>query len=248
MERKGLSKFFSFISNFLKVSFLSAIVALGFSYNSSVKAANLFDPPSASQYDKQASDTIPSKYESGYTFYKIANSSVIYAVETSAATKDATVDVDAIILSGNESSIKVFSSFTAPVPGSTSSETFTCNVTTISKELLQMIPENAELEVENITSVTNNSKSNFKTASNQGKVYLKIDPNSVASLDADIKGWAKAVNVQDATVTLKDLGAQYVSYKAGDKLSDVKLKLNIVPDDTTKGYWTVGAGEKNLNG
>lgn len=246
MERKGLSKFFSFISNFLKVSFLSAIVALGFSYNSFVKAANLFDPPSASQYDKQASDTIPTKYESGYTFYKIANSNVVYAAKTNGSSDGDNVDADAIILSGSETSIKVFDSFVAPIPNATNNEKATCNVKTITKDLLEQIPNNAELEVENITNVTENSKNNFKEASNKGTVYLKIDPSSVETLNTDIKGWAKAVNAQDATVTLKD-GAQYVSYKSGDKLSDIKSKLNIDPTDATKGTWTVKAGESVIS-
>ena len=239
MERKGLSKFFSFISNFLKVSFLSAIVALGFSYNSSVKAANLFDSPSASQYTKKDTDTIPQNYiDQGYIFYKINGSNVVYAAKTNGSSDGENVDADAIILSGSETSIKVFDSFVAPIPNATNNEKATCNVKTISQGLLEQIPANAELEVENIANVAENSKNNFKEASNKGTVYLKIDPNSVEQLDAYIKAWAKAVNAKDATVTLKD-GAQYVSYKSGDKLSDIKSKLNIDPTNDAKGTWYI---------
>ncbi len=240
MERKKFSKFFSFISNFLKVSFLSAIVALGFSYNSSVKAADLFDPPSASQYTKKDTDTIPQNYiDQGYTFYKINGSNVVYAAKTDGLSDGQNVDADAIILSGSESSVKVFDKFEAPIPNATNNGKATCNVKTISQGLLEQVPANAELEVENIANVIENSKNNFNN-SNKGTVYLKIDPSSVETLNANIKAWAKAINAQDATVTLKDLGAQYVSYKSGDKLSDVKSKLTFSPAESLgEGTWTV---------
>lgn len=247
MERKKFSKFFSFISNFLKVSFLSAIVALGFSYNSSIRAMEmnpirLASDGSIIEVEPVRPEDIPNRpkeYESGWTFYKIANSSVIYAVETSAATKDETVDVDAIILSGNESSIKVFDSFTAPVPDGEG--TFTGNVTKISKELLEQIPANAELEVENIANVTANaeSKSSFSSASNKGTVYLKIYPSGVDSLDPAIKVWAKAVNAQDAKVTIKN-NVDSVSYKAGDALKTIKENLTFSPaESSSEGTWSV---------
>ena len=242
MERKGLSKFFSFINNFLKVSFLSAVLALSFSYNSFIMAMDATVIPDISQViTQEKKDDVGDYYDEGtYTYVSLDN--IVYAIKSDGSGLKAT----GIYYSGTTETQKMTipSSLSWTDSGTLNNETLNATVVGVIPNLLNKISENGELilpngDVQLITTDAGAESANTK------KVYVSVEDKTTAP-GTGFDTWAKAINAQDATVTLKDLGAQYVSYKSGDKLSDIKSKLNIDPTDTTKGTWTVKAGDKTL--
>ena len=232
MERKGLSKFFSFISNFLKVSFLSAIVALGFSCNSFIMAMDATVIPDISRVITTSTDVGTYYDATGSTYTYVSLDNIVYAIKQEGSDLKAT---GIYYNSTTETQKMTIPSSLSWTSGGTSNN---ATVVGVIPNLLNKISDNGELILPNgsVKLITANAGA---ASTNTKKVYVSVEGKTTAP-DTSFDAWAKAVNAKDATVTLKDLGAQYVSYKSGDKLSDIKSKLSIdPPTDATKGTWDI---------
>lgn len=239
MERKKFSKFFSFISNFLKVSFLSAIVALGFSYNSFVRSLSIDNatPTNTAEYNIDGND-IGSYYDTTGYQYAILNK-IVYAIDT---TKN---EATAIHYDGNATpdTVTIPDKFSYTPNGGSAIEV---TVKEVIPNLLNKIPANGELILPDgdVKLIKANAGAPIPDDGN-GKVYVSV-ADKTTSPHSSFNDWAKGINAKEAKVTVKE--GDSVSYMAGDTLETVKDKLIFNPaENSGKGTWKVTVGSDPLD-